>query len=144
MRPASIRKFEILFLASLLTGLIGTLISWNATLAQFRAGAGGVELSPAILIGVLAVIYAIMLLLWYLIARRASKIAKWILVVFTLISLIGIPALFSPPFTLSKGIELLSNLLQVAAVVFLFLPDARVWFAGDKAGDPEVLQDTFE
>ncbi|WP_373492201.1 hypothetical protein [Parasphingorhabdus sp.] len=144
MRPASIRKFEILFLASLLVGLIGTVMTWNATVTQFQAAAGGVELNPAILVGILVVVYAINLLLWYLAAHRASNVAKWILVVFMLIGLIGLPAIFVGPMTVPEGIVLLSTVLQVIAVGFLFVAESKSWFSGNTADEPEVLQDTFE
>ncbi|WP_420605887.1 hypothetical protein [Novosphingopyxis sp.] len=143
MRPASIKKFEIAYLANLIVGAVGTIFNWDVTLEQFQAGAGA-ALSPMILIAILVVAYAISLLLWYFVARRASNIAKWIVVVFTLFGLIGLPAFFVGAFSLVKGIGLLSLLLSVTAVIFLFMPDARLWFAGYGNDDPETLNETFE
>ena len=143
MRPQSIKRFEILYGISLLLSVLGTILSWNATLAQFQQGAG-VPLSPSILIGILVFGYAVALLLLYFTAHRASNVAKWILVAFALLGLIGLPALVMPPLTLIKIVGLLSQLVTIASLVFLFKADTRTWFAGSDLDDEDEMGASFE
>ncbi len=140
MRPESIKKFDILYLASILVGMIGTVMNFGSIEAQ----AAGTMMTPTVLWVITGITYALTFLLWYLISRRASNIAKWILVVLTLIGLISLPSIFVGPFSLNKFIGLASTILNVAGVIFLFKPDARAWFAGDQLDDPETLDRTFD
>jgi len=139
MRPESIKKFDIFFLGGLLVGVIATFLNWDVMQAQ--AQMPGAPLGAGTLIGISVATYALSLLLWYFVSRRASNIAKWILVVLTLLGLIGLPALFVGTFGLVKALSLVSTLLGVVAVVFLFRPDARDWFAGEP---DDTLDETFE
>tara|TARA_B100000929_G_scaffold178545_1_gene141397 strand:+ start:611 stop:1033 length:423 start_codon:yes stop_codon:yes gene_type:complete len=140
MRPESIKKFDILYLASILVGMIGTIMNFSSIEVQ----AAGTMLTPTTLVVITVITYALTLLLWYFISRRASNIAKWILVVLTLIGLIGLPSIFVGEFNLNKFIGLASTILSVAGVYFLFKPDARAWFAGETVDDPETLDRTFD
>jgi hypothetical protein len=76
---------------------------------------------------------AITLLLWYLVARRASSIAKWIVVLLFLFSLLTSLGVGSGGISASEAVSLVALLLQAAAVYFLFRPDAKAWFAGTPA-----------
>lgn len=141
-KPRSIRWFELLFLGSLLLTLIATALIWPALLDQAAAQAGGASLGEgtlAVIAGVgVAIVSAIMLVLWYFVARRGSTIAKWVLVLFTgynLYSLIGSVQAGAPVATPPVLISGAALLLQVVAVALLFLPDARAWFAAA----PETL-----
>src|SRR6186713_2550959 len=96
MRPNSIVMFERLFLASLAVGVLAFAVGFDQVMAALardatyrRAGLGA-----GFVISLTVAGYAIYLLLWYLIARRAVTAAKWILVVFTAIGVaFALPAL---------------------------------------------------
>ena len=140
MRPPSIVIFERLFLASLVLSVIGFIVSYGAmtedverepALQQLGVGGGFV-------IGTFMVSVAIYLLLWFFIARKASNIAKWILVVLT-----GIGVVLSLiSFARGRAIDLRAMLdiayyaLAVGAVAFLFRSDAVAWLKGERGAGP--------
>lgn len=139
MRPASIVNFERFYFGSLGLGFANTLISWNATVSAANSQSGarlGESAVAAILYITLGFGLVVSFLLWYFIARRASVVAKWILVVLYAFSLIQIivelvngtfgRALVSP---LAVAITVVIYLLEVATVLMLFRPDANAWFA---------------
>ncbi len=83
-----------------------------------------------------AIGFGIALLLWVLVARKGSVIAKWVLTVFVALALLW--TLYAIPtgrysLGLSGLLGLFSTVLQAYAVVMLFRADARPWF-GAKAG----------
>ena len=134
-RPRSIRWFELLFLASFLLTLVTTALIWPALLDQAAAQAGAANLGEgtlSVIAGVgVAIVSAIMLLLWYFVARRGSSVAKWVLVAFTgynLYSLVGSVQAGAPMTTTPGLVSGAALLLQVVAVALLFMPDARDWF----------------
>ena len=129
-RPSSVILFERLFLVSTLLGLINTM------LLQPRVAANHPELSPGLMLAVTVVGVAIagglLLLLWYFAARRGSTIARWLLVAlgaWTLYSLINLLVSGSAVSGLLTASVIAANVLQLAAIVMLFRPDARPWFA---------------
>jgi Na+/proline symporter len=137
MRPSSIIWFERLFLASIAVGVL------NSALI-FPSLAASQPVSPAFLIGTIVVGVAINLALWWFAARRGSNAARIIL---TILFALGLASVL---FTLTMGTYppgtagLLSGInwvLQVAAVVFLYRPDANAWFRGTRDHD---LGETFE
>jgi hypothetical protein len=144
MRPASINRFDQLYLGALALGIINTIIAYDETMAQLEADPAVAAVGmagPGFIIGVSAFSFGISLLLWYFIARRASTVAKWILVVFTVIGLIGIPfALITTPL-MQSIITLVIAAMQVAALWFLFRPDAKAWFEhGPRGMDPSTFE----
>ena len=138
MRPQSIVMFERLFLASLVLGVVGVLLSYGQ-MAEFASGDPGMRrlgLGSGFLVGVLGVSYAVYLLLWYLIARRASTVAKWILVVFTVLGVLSALPALGGPWNATLVLSLAVYALEIVALVYLFRPDARAWFAGETQGPP--------
>ena len=144
MRPASITMFDRLYVASLVLGLINFGLAYDSTLAQMEAdpsvAAAGMA-GPGVLWGVFGFGMAISLLLWFFVSRKASNGARWVLVVLTVIGLIGLPFSIAelPP------VQLIGTLVvtgvQVAAVYFLFRPDAKAWFEhGPRGMDPNVFE----
>ncbi len=130
MRPRSIILFEWLFLASIAASAVNLILGYgqmrdlwlsDPRIAQIGLGSG-------FLIGAAVFSFAIYLLLWFLIARKASNVAKWLLIVFIAIGLISLPSALTGPFSLEQGLGLLIYALEIAAVVCLFRPDARAWF----------------
>ncbi len=86
--------------------------------------------------------FAVSLLLWFLIARRASNIAKWILTALTALGLLWLPGTLANARAMG-ALELLLVLvitvLQLVAIWFLFRPDARAWLEGKAPVDPQAF-----
>jgi hypothetical protein len=140
MRPNSIVMFERLFLASLVVGVLNFVLGYDKAMAVIandpnfqRVGAGS-----GLVIGLTAASYAVYLLLWHLIARKAANVAKWILVVFSIFGVIfALPALRGP-WDLALLLAIAAHGLEVAAVLLLFRRDAVDWLNGRGAADPAV------
>ena len=149
-RPASIIRFEQLYLASFALWAINALANWStarATLVnnpQIGANPGMAGMVGGML-GVGAVIVAgVSLLLWWLVARKASVVGKWLVVVTeglgVLFALFGLLALVSgrAPSALLAISGLVATALAVAAAVMLFRPDADAWLSDGRS--PNVTE----
>lgn len=142
MRPASIVMFERFFLASLALSVISVVLGYGAmmdelgrepALAQMGIGGG-------LVIGVVALGLVINLLLWFLIARKASNAAKWILVILTALGLASsLPSALGGPWNLMTILGLASYALEIAAIVYLFKDDAKAWLKGEWNADPATF-----
>ena len=139
MRPNSIVWFERLFLGSLLLGVINAFLVYDNVVAVMDAdpnmaalGMGG---GFAIVIWVVS--FAISLLLWYLIARKASTVAKWIFVVLTVVGLLMTSLNPGEMLTFANILTGLIFVMQLASVVVLFFPDATAWFKAARSPEPE-------
>ena len=142
MRPPSIVNFERLFLAALALGMAGLVVGYEAMTAQLarepallQLGIGGSE----VVIGTSAAWLAIYLLLWFLITRKASNVAKWILVILSAVGAI----FYLPALTGRWDLGLLLNVayyaLELAAVACLFRADAAAWLKGKLDTDQGAL-----
>lgn len=136
MRPVSIVWFERLFLLSLLIGLLNAILSYDRTLAMVQSDPAFAQLGwgSGFVIVVTAISLLIPLLLWYFIARRASVIAKWLLVAITAIGVLMIGFEPGEGASLTNIGILATTILQVAAIVLLFRRDAVAWL-GKKGAD---------
>lgn len=148
MKPESIRRFDMSYLGSIVLSVVGYFMSYDAMVGQMeaRTAAAGMELGSGAVIATMAVGTAISLLLWFFVSRKASAIAKWIIVlifVVGLLSAVGVwaPGLFSGPWTGLKTVSAVMVLLEAAAVYFLFRPDAKTWFDAPAADDPASATD---
>ncbi|HLV08349.1 MAG TPA: hypothetical protein VKY80_11805 [Croceibacterium sp.] len=144
MRPQSIVMFERLFLASIVLNVIVFAIGYGEFSQQItndpalqRVGLGGGFVIALALAG-----YAIYLLLWYLIARKAANWAKWVLVLFLLLSLLSVPDALRGPWNFSTIAALAVYVLQIAAVGHLFQADAKAWLSNKGAEGPNP--ETFD
>jgi hypothetical protein len=137
MKPESIRRFDLFFLASLALLAVGFFISFDATVASIQAqtAAKGLQVGSGFTIGLFAAVLAINLLLWFFVSRKGATIAKWLLVLLLVIDLVGLPALVSGGLTAPRMISLLRIALEAVAIAFLFKADAKAWFAGAPAED---------
>ena len=143
MRPQSIELFEKVYLGAIAISLISVALTWSETVLKFdtRVPGSGAALAG----GAIAIFIAISLLLWWLIARRASNPAKWVLVVLAAIGLFGfLSSLFLPtvPKDLNFAVSVVTNLLDVFAAWLLFRPDAVAWLESkgtDGPGDPKTF-----
>jgi hypothetical protein len=138
-RPASIRWFERLFYFGLVVSAI------NSWLIAANPGAGA-ELGEAIFGAVVVVLLvletALNLLLLWLIAYRASNVARWIFIGLVAIGLVFLIADIRHARAygdLSLALTLAQDLLCAIEIVLLFRRDARDWFAGRKPVDPEIF-----
>ncbi len=130
MRPQSIARFEQLYIAKIVLGVIATVWGLNGV----RQAAPGLTSSGfvvgALVVG-LIIGLAIELVLLHLVVRRASDIARWIVVLFfgvscgSLIYGIARGSLFALG---SYPVTLLAFALSAGSVWCLFRPDAARWF----------------
>jgi hypothetical protein len=135
MQPESIRKFTLFYLGSLVVSLVATFVGYEVLTAQLEAqsAATGLAVGTGTIIAGIVLNIVITLLLWYLVARKGFVIAKWIVVLLFLFTLVtSISGIFAGGLAVHEGLSLLAIALQAAAVYFLFQPDAKAWFAGER------------
>lgn len=140
-RPASIVRFEQLYLGCWILGLINLALSWNTQIAALHNNPAAVQMGEGFMQGAMiggAVLTSLVtLLLWYFAARRGSAVAKWIITVLAGLGVIGFLFSFVTPAPvpiLTRVLGLLVLVLQVAAVVHLFRPDTKAWFGETPIG----------
>ena len=131
MRPNSIIQFERFYLAAIGVDIVNTILSWTDW--EERALLHPQMLGDMTLPVTTAIGFAVSLLLWFLIARRRSNVAKWLLTVFVLLALVW--TVYAIPtgryaLGLSGLLGVFSTVLQAYAVWLLFRADARRWFGG--------------
>lgn len=144
MRPASITKFDQLYLGAMALGIANTVLNYDNTMAQLEAdpavAAAGMA-GSGFMLGAAAFGFAISLLLWFFISRRASNIAKWILLVLTLIGTLMMPLGLAAVPLVQAVIAVVITVMQIAALWFLFRPDAKAWFEhGPRGMDPAAFE----
>ena len=135
MQPRSIVTFERLYLAGLVVSLANFALAFG-TISQ--ATISGSTVNPAYLVVGFVIGFAIQLALWFMVARKASNIARWALVVIFILGLSGLSALVSPPYGLANVLGLGVVALHFAALTFLFRKDASDWLSrkgGSGAGE---------
>lgn len=136
MRPVSIIWFERLFLLSIALALVSSLLQYDVLLAQVQSDPALAEMGwgSGFLVAALAVSVMVPLLLWYLVARRASNPAKWVLAVLVAIGLYFANFDLTTIWTPGNLANMLVTVMQIVAVALLFRPDARAWLGsrGDR------------
>ncbi|QPC98761.1 hypothetical protein [Qipengyuania soli] len=133
MKPASVKKFDMLYLGSVAVGLVGVALNYgnivdaaNAEMAAqgLEATMGGGVIVVSLLFGVV-----ISLALWFLVSVLRIEMVKWIIALFTGWSVVSYIVSFDSRMDLSIISGLVSTVMTVAAIYFLFRPDAKAWFA---------------
>jgi hypothetical protein len=126
VRPASIVRFERLFLLSLLLSPVQAAVGWNTLAARG---------TPSEMIALVALSVFTLGALALLVSRGRSRPAKWVL---TLLLGIGLPLFL---LSLDRGtlvgitaLALVQAALQTAAVALLFTRSASQWLRGEKPG----------
>lgn len=143
MKPHSIKLFDYFYLGGIFLGALAFISGFSSAEAELAAQSAenGIAVPPWVLTVGYIVGAAIGLLLWYLVSRRRSTIAKWVIVLFFLFSLSGIGGYLVGPTPLHEVYGLLSLIAQAIAVGLLFRADATRWLedgAQDDAGpDPD-------
>jgi len=138
MRPQSVVMFERLFLSSIALSVASFAFGYADFSQQVQRDPAFQQLGlgSGFVIGLAVAGYALYLLLWYLIAHKAANWAKWLLILFLVISLVSLPRALIGPWDLPTLAALAIYALQVAAVTFLFKPDARTWLGGNGSAGP--------
>lgn len=143
-RPSSIKNFERSFWASVLIGIVSFALHWSTvgdTLESDPALSSSVDAAMIAVGIVVGISFAISLLLWYLISRRASNVAKWIYVAVMGFGIISTLASLSDPMSpkgIALAISLASNAITALSIFYLFRPDSRAWFARETV-DPRTF-----
>lgn len=140
MKPASIKMFDWLFRGSLGVTLLGILLNFGTLSAQAEtefAAQGLPEMGMGMLIGALLLSLAISLGLWFLISVLRIGLARWALVLLTAWSILTTAKSLELGFDSTMAWGLLATVMTVAAIWFLFRPDARAWFAGTRGESGE-------
>ncbi|HEX7849115.1 MAG TPA: hypothetical protein VF485_05210 [Sphingomonas sp.] len=130
-RPKSIRLFELFYLGSVLVGAVNTAMTWAETSASAEALQVQQMLGQWFLPLSTVFLYTLWLLLWYFTARFASNVARWVVVVFYLLALVGFVftlGVGATPAGLPLALSGASLVLTTVAVFFLFRRDAMAWF----------------
>ncbi len=141
VRPASIVRFDRFYLLSIAIGVIGTILQWPQLMAMIESDPSFAPVRSAGV--VLAAVFAgagvvISLLLWYFVARQGSVVAKWIVTVFTALSLGSLLLGISSGTVASDAsgiLRMVGVVLQLIATIALFRRDARPWFTNDAPED---------
>ena len=130
MRPKPIIWAERLFLAAILLVLIGTALTWSRASAALGAGSGAMLVAVVLGVGL-----PVLALLWA--TRRHSRIARWLLVAWALFSAWAVSrqVLDAASLDIGAAATVAETLLMAVAVVLLFAPGARGWFARGPAGE---------
>jgi hypothetical protein len=138
MRPKAIIYFERILIGMLILGVGQLIIGWERAI-QAASLISSFPTTYLIISGAFGVILRGALI--YLVSRRRSKVAMWILVAAILL---GVPAEIA---TMASGLLVGSSVItasikvgELAGLSLLFTPGARAWMDG-KLVDP--LRDTF-
>lgn len=139
-RPPSILLFERLHVAALIVSIVAAALSWSGDLAAVMGSPaiarldGAEHIAPAVYMILRVIIWAAWVLLLYLVARRGSKVAKWLVVIAAALLLVldGAPtllAMFGGPLAgWSATATIVETALVVSAAATLFRRDALPWF----------------
>ena len=140
MKPHSMKLFDYAYLGSIFLGLLQFISGYGALKAEIaeQSATSGVALSPLLPLAAFAAFVAVELLLWFLVSRKRLIVAKWIIVLFFLLSLISVGGYFVGPMPLSEVYGLLSLIAQAVAVAMLFRGDSIRWLnTRETPGDPQ-------
>jgi len=145
MRPQSLVWFDRLYLGAVGIGVVSGVLNFSDSQKLLAKNGSTAVLGSSFLFITLGFSWAISLLIWYFISRRGSNIARWIWTVMMGFSLLSLPVLFTqsvsgvlPGWRLA--ITLVTYGLNIGALVFLFRPDAQLWFAKQPQVDASVFE----
>ena len=129
MRPKSIIQFEWIYLASAAIGVLSTYLTADANAAQMANS--GIAFTPSTIIVVTWITTAIGVGLALLASRKASNVARWIVIVLSALGIVSFPFLV-PALPAMGPIAILTVSQFVLSIVMIWLllrPDAKAWFA---------------
>ncbi|MBW8841698.1 MAG: hypothetical protein JF608_07805 [Sphingomonadales bacterium] len=123
--------FELFYLGSVLVGAVNTAMTWAETSASAEAAQVRQMLGQWFLPLSTVFLYTLWLLLWYFTARQGSNLARWVVVVFYGLAVIGFVsslAMGAAPAALPLALSAVSLAFTTVAVFFLFQRDNAAWF----------------
>lgn len=126
LRPQSIIRFEQFYLASTALTILLQLLNFAGLIGPDALK----ETNSELVLVLVAISYALAFVIWFLIARRASNIAKWFFVVITLLGLIGTVPMLAALLSTDVAYALcfaVVTVLNLIALAFLFRRDAAQW-----------------
>lgn len=141
MKPASMKKFDWLYLGSVAVGLLGFALNYGAVVDQTNAelAASGMDgAAGGLLIGGMLFGVAVNLALWFLISVLRIGFVKWIVVIFVAWGALSLG--FSLASGQTAGLNLIFGLIGtvmvIASLYFLFRPESTAWLASrGESGD---------
>jgi len=141
-KPASLKKFDYLYLGSIIVGFFYLVIGWDIYLREINAeimALNGPRLEKHTITAAIAGSFifstAISLLLWLLISVLRLEFVKWIVATMCAFGLFALVIeSVKNGVTFSQIIGVIPTLMTMAAIYMLFQPDAKAWFAA-KRGD---------
>ena len=142
MRPKSIVQFELVYWLWLAVNVASLFLAWPATAADPQVQ-NVLTRMPWFLYVVGAVLILLFAGIGYAAARRASSIARWIVVIIAAASalLIGKElASGNLPVDPAGWLTVAAAVLSIVAAVLLFRPDAAAWFGSDDGIDPAPVE----
>ena len=141
MRPKSIRQFEWLFLLQAAATILAIMV--NYTLLRQRAIDVGASPTGPIAGVLLTLIVDVPL--WFFITRRASNFSRWVMVVLSVLTIVGLPGGLASANQIGISYAVLFGLGIVgwfAALALLFRPDASAWLKS-RGKSPEIDPEVF-
>lgn len=143
MIPKSIRLFTVLFWASVALSAVDIALQWPAMIDQISSDLAlrglseqeAIGMSRIVLIFTALLVFALVALLWFLVARKRVGVLRWILLLLAAWSVyLGLSDMVAAPaLDLPMTLRLAGTLQLVLAVAFLFRPASQAWFAGPRA-----------
>lgn len=131
MRPRSIRYYELCYLGAVLASIVVTALTWGANGDTDQVKQIEAVLGSSFLPIFYVFVFTLSLVLWYFTARDPNRVAKWIVVIWFGLSLLGWAAglaVGNMPNDLPGLLAVAGLVLNAVAIWFLFRPDARAWF----------------
>jgi hypothetical protein len=137
-RPQSIVTFERLFLTAQVVWASQLLVAWDEGWGLIAGGFTTAGINSLWALPLIALSFAIPLLLCYGVARRGSENAKWFLIFLFFYALLGTVLNFvsSSIGVVAQMIALAATALEAIALAQLFRPGATGWLRGERPVDP--------
>lgn len=132
MKPASVKKFDWLYLGSVAVGLAGVVLNYGNLVEAANAemvAHGGERMGDGLMAFSLLFVSWFSLALWFLVSVMRVELVKWIIALFTGWSVVSYISAFDGRMDLPVISGLVSTAMTIAALYFLFQPDAKAWFA---------------
>lgn len=133
-KPASMKLFDVLYLATIPLGALIIFLSRDVLVAQMQAEMAANGLDDAIVgEGVLwsgFVFSAVVTIaLWFFVSVKRVGLVRWLIALFAAYNVVSLPVLLAGGIAGYEWLSLLSFAMQIVAAVLLLLPASRPWFA---------------
>ncbi len=141
-RPQSIVWFERLFLAAQVVWASQLLVAWDESWGLIADDLTTAGINSLWVLPLIALSFAIPLLLCYGVARRGSEIAKWVLIILFFFALFGTVLNFLLPSSIGVVVQMISlaaTALEAIALAQLFRAGATAWLRGERPVDPAAF-----